>query len=379
MSSPPVPADGLSQVLSGWSGQGQLLEALAAVAGDEPIERRWTARDIRRRAHRVFFAELLPDIAQLPATQRAWADAIPAASTATREIVSTPAARVDWAATSRLGWPPRSFAVRRRARTPEELLTRCLVWALDHLDDPVAGQLAAARGARTIDAVALAAPERPDRHDLSGLRHAGRPWRTVAAIAARLITPDRNIDELAARLIAPDEALRWRLFHLAVLGELLLGLRDTGMRLTSLRPLSAATTGPVYQGLILGGPQVEIWFEAAGVWAFSSLPSPYREATAGLDGAGARSLGPDLLLVSGDRALIVECKYSASGAYVATGYEQILAYAAELQGVVAPTVEAVLVGPDGVVRDARGSITSVGPVHVVPASDVRSRIRRWAA
>lgn len=55
----------------------------------------------------------------------------------------------------------------------------------------------------------------------------------------------REIDQasllaLAERMVAPEDELRWRLFHLAVLGQLLLALRDLEARILSFGRLHGA-------------------------------------------------------------------------------------------------------------------------------------------
>src|SRR5690348_8898150 len=82
----PLPEAGLGLVLSAWSGPGQLLEALAAIPSEDPIERLWSARDVRRRANRVLFADLLPLVERLPRTLRRWHDALPAESSVDRAL-----------------------------------------------------------------------------------------------------------------------------------------------------------------------------------------------------------------------------------------------------------------------------------------------------
>ncbi len=53
-----IPEAGLDEVLRAWSGQGQLWEALGVIVDDDLVEVSWSAKDVRRRAHRVLFAEL---------------------------------------------------------------------------------------------------------------------------------------------------------------------------------------------------------------------------------------------------------------------------------------------------------------------------------
>jgi hypothetical protein len=145
----------------------------------------------------------------------------------------------------------------------------------------------------------------------------------------------------------------------------------------SVRPLAAPVTVPAYRLVLCGGQAAVVWCEAAGIWRTLPKGSPYREAARGVDDAGRRALGPDILIRTETDVLVIECKYSSDGLYVATCYEQALAYAAELVGIAAPSIEAVVVGPDCVVSHAGTTTTALGAVSIVPASDVRTLVRRW--
>ena len=389
--SPPIPSAGLAHVLSAWSGQGQLLQALAAVPGDDPFERVWTARDVRRRANRVLFAVMLPDVARLPTSVQRWHTALPAESAVIRSLAPTPHGGFEVVRTRLRGWPPDAFVVRRRERIAEEMLARTTAWALDrllevsvdaasvepHVADKVVGQLAAAKAALDTSALAGAATEAPDRTTLSAVRRAGPPWSTVAAIARHLRASDRDLETFSRRLIEPDDRLRWRLFHLGVLGEALLALVEAGFEVISLSPLSASAAGANYRAIHSQLGAIDIWFEAAGVWRAFKVRSPYVTATASLRESGSRPLGPDLLLVAGRRALVIECKYSAHGTYIAGGYEQVVAYAAELLGTIADSVTSAVVGPEGPVKGAASSSTGVGQVHVLAPDGLRGLIDSW--
>ena len=80
----------------------------------------------------------------------------------------------------------------------------------------------------------------------------------------------------ARQHLLPDDDIRWRLFHLGVLGKLLKVLRSRGASITSLRPLSgAASSGPAYL-VELDGRCWDLWFEAAAIWDYYGQPSPYQ-------------------------------------------------------------------------------------------------------
>ncbi len=78
-----------------------------------------------------------------------------------------------------------------------------------------------------------------------------------------------------------------------------------------------------------------------------------------------------------NRGLVLECKYSERGPYVASGYEQVIAYAAEMLGTIFDNVEAAVVGPTGVISTPGFATTATGRVYVVPADSVQDLVRRW--
>ena len=159
-----------------------------------------------------------------------------------------------------------------------------------------------------------------------------------------------NRGAIARRLVMPDPALRWRLFHLAVLGELLLSLQRRDARIVSRRPLSSGrswTSLPRRRSL---RRRVGLWFEAAGVWSHYRRESPYIAATSGLGGE-PRPIGADILLLRPDsRALILEVKYPY-GPHTAdrrarAGVTQAMAYAVEVHSRLALDVTTAVIVPD---------------------------------
>ena len=76
LTSAPIPEAGLAEVLSKWIGRGQLFEGLAASI-DEADERAWSAHDLRARAHRLLFEQMMPDLIGLPSRLATWLDALP--------------------------------------------------------------------------------------------------------------------------------------------------------------------------------------------------------------------------------------------------------------------------------------------------------------
>lgn len=382
---PPIPTRGLDETLRAWSGQGQLWDALAAVR-DPIAERQWSRRDVERRAHRILFQILEPTFLSWPATRRAWLDALPAVSYRRRVISPVPVAGTSWSETRRAGWPPRVFVARPRYRTADTLLVTTLRWVLDELAVLRLSAVAASTDLQLLarerlrvalclldeEPLASASAAAPTPTDLNAMRGAGLPWRTVVPVARELRgLTGAGLLELAERIVAPDPDLAWRLFHLAVLGELLHALRTSGADVTSRRPLGDSLGGPAYRVLDADDREWDLWFEAAGVWKRYGLDSPYVAAAAGVQGAG-QPIGTDLMLVRpGDRALLLECKYSWNPAVVARGgYEQLLAYATEAHEFAPGNVSAVVVGPAGVVARVGYADTLAGPVGIVPPESI---------
>ncbi len=378
---PPIPTRGLDETLRTWSGQGQLWEALAAVR-DPVAERDWTARDVERRAHRILFQIVEPMLAVWPPSRRTWLEALPAVSYRRRIIAPVPVGGTVWSETRRSGWPPRQFVARPRIRTADTLLVTTLRWVLSELagirraaiggstrEQLVARErLEIALGLLEVEPVASATGASPNPSDLMAMRSAGRPWRSVVPVAAELRgLTGTGLLELAQRVVAPDGDLAWRLFHLAVLGEVLHALRTAGARVTSRRPIGDALSGPAYEVVDADGRVWDLWFEAAGMWKRYGRASPYVAAASGVPGAG-QAIGTDLMLVRpDDRALLVECKYSWNPAVVARGgYEQVVAYATEAHEITPGNVSAVVVGPSEVVAEVGYADTLAGPIGIVP-------------
>jgi hypothetical protein len=245
------------------------------------------------------------------------------------------------------------------------------------IGDSVRRQVEVAQRVCEATALASALGIRPGRPEISALRYEGAPWNVVAPVAEELSVVEESLIELASRLLKPDDELRWRLFHLAVLGELLLSLKLGGAGLISRTPLSGGNQRPAYEVTDSGGRRWDLWFEAAGAWSYYQRASPYGQAAIGVHGAG-RALGADLMLIRLDaEALIIECKYSRNPEVVArTGYEQLLAYATEIGTRMAPKVTAAVVGPEDVVLEIGFVETLVGSVGIVPPSAVPALVAR---
>jgi hypothetical protein len=226
-----------------------------------------------------------------------------------------------------------------------------------------------------LEPLSSASPGVPVRADLIALRREGSPWGGVASVAQTLAEAENSIDYLIYQVLMPDDEIRWRLFHLAILGVLLSALREAGCQITSLRPLSPKSGGPNYEVLSPRGELYFLWFEASGVWSHVGKISPFIEATSGISHA-RRSNGADLLLLMPDRrALILECKYSWNQDVVARdGYYQAMAYGAEARSRLADNVVAAAVGPESVVSVSSFTNLSIGRVGTIPPSGLSSMV-----
>jgi hypothetical protein len=385
MSYPPIPEQGLSEVLSKWIGRGTIWDAIAAPKPSE--EQDWSASDLKSRAHRILLERLVPALGRWPRSLRHWIDLLPAAKTHGTIVQSVPFSGVSWTNTRiNYGWPATAFTGRESQRGADMSLVTVLRWTLEQLeqirgnairafpdvDRSVLEQLDACARLFKIEPLVSATSLRPRRQELQALRREGSPWGAVVDVAAELRSADASLDYLGSQLLMPDDGIRWRLFHLAILGELLTSLRTLGCTIRSLGPLTGGSTGPSYEIVDAHGRSWSLWFEASGIWANRAISAPYGEATRGI--GASRALGADLLLIRGHQAaLIIECKYSEFREVVArNGYYQATTYAAEVCSRLAKDVTSVAIGPEGVVKRASFTQTDVGMVGTAPPSAIFS-------
>jgi hypothetical protein len=388
----PIPNEGLTEVLSSWSGRGDLFEALAAIEPEDfEFARTWTRRDIERRANRVLFARLEPMLGQLPIRLDAWLDALPAESYRERILTLVPSANTIWVRTrQQFGWPPSRFAGRSRLRVADELIVTTLRWSIDsilrvrddalamepRIDEGVSHQLRVLVELRDTEPVSYAIPVTPTKIDLKSLSLEGHPWNALAPVATLLRSAERSLEELSRTVLVPDAEFRWRLFHLAVLGTVLMAFRSINLLGVSLAPLSATGGRPAYT--IQGSPDRawDIWFEAGGFWKFYGIESPYVGATRALPSSG-RPLSPDIaVLALRERALILECKFSAASSYVSTGVTKAMAYALEAKTALAEEIDAWTVVPQGTISGATSVKTAAGTIGICMPSDIAGLVKR---
>jgi hypothetical protein len=389
---PPIPESGLAEVLGTWAGRGYIWDALA-VPQDVQNERSWNRKDLLCRAHRILLERLAPNLALWPTRLSNWIDLLPAARTHARAIQPMPFSGVNWVATrSRFGWPPNAFLGRETERGADMLLVTSLRWTLEQLatvrsnavraypdvDLRIRPQLDAAFALLDNDPVLSAIGVMPGRPELMALIREGSPWGSIAAVAEEFRSIESSVTELAWRMLLPDDGIRWRLFHLGVLGVLLSSLRNVGCTIRSLRPFGSGNRGPAYRIEDSSGRTWDLWFEASEIWSYEEASSPYVEATRAIPGAG-RPIGADLLLICpGASALILECKYSADPTVVARdGYYQASTYAAEVRSCLAKMVTSVVVGPEGVILSPSFTQTVAGEIGTLPPSGLQELVKRF--
>lgn len=383
-----LPWQGVVELLRGWSGRGQLYAALAASSGQGDDQ--WSASDVEMRARRILFAEVEPILSKWPLRTSDWTNALPAETVHYRAVEPSPVGRVDWVATRLHGWPPEQFVVRHRQRQSDQLLTTIMKWCLTRLldvqrdavrllpgiDSRVARQVAAGVALLDRSPVREAPAISPTKRDLAAARASGRPWGSLADVAERLLSEDRDLEGLARKMVLPDDDLRWRLFHLGCLGTMIVALKRAGHQVDWLRPLNGVSRGPQFAVKDSRGRTWHLWFESAAMWSWYGATSPYTAVRRSLPGA-ARPLGADIALVlPGDFALVVECKYSTDVSYVGrNGYEQALAYLSEALSGLVPAAAAAVVGAEDVVARTSTASTIAGKLTVTSPAGLGELVR----
>jgi len=358
MTSPVLPRTGLDELLQGWTGDGELVNALAVSRADD---RDWTSRDIRQRGQRVALGRLSDMLIELPQSQSEWWDALPPASQGFKNVSRMPSGSVRWSETFRRHrWPPEAFVSRHRRRMTDETAVTVLTWLSERLTDyKTACQSSPSLAHRvfpSIDAMCRAVadlenptPICPDRADLYSLRSSGKPWPLVARIADVVASVDRDPEFLAYEFLYPEPELGYRLFHLNVFGEILRAIRQAGFRRTWLSPVGGTRSGPRLRCVDPVGISWDLWFEASAARRYYGLHAgPYSDATNSIEGSGG-PIGADVALVSCNHhaALLLECKWSDKPTYVARdGFHQAVSYAVDARDGLAETVWSFVVGPE---------------------------------
>ncbi len=359
-----LPRAALDELLGTWSGDGELLDAVAASDQGQS----WSRSEIRRRSNRVLLGVVEPDLRTWPATAGEWADHLPPAVTSHRVVMRAPSGSVRWHETARrFGWPPTAYVGTHRSRAIDEVSVSTLAWLVNHLETAAADIKTSAPGiygsvsaplsaARTALAQLGSAqhPVPPDRTVLRSLAASGAPWRSVAAVGSVVQRSRTDLRFLAFELIEPDPAGRGALFHLCVFGEVVRSLRSLGFEIRWNTALGSKARVPQVTATDRDGMGWDVWYEAGAAHRYYGLKSQlFGRAVKHVPGAGG-TVGADIGLIAADgRSLLLECKWSSEVTYVAReGYHQAASYALDMAHATDADTWSFVVGPEEVVPAA---------------------------
>jgi hypothetical protein len=380
-----LPTRGLKEVLTSWtlSGSVRPVDALVAALGslpDEDVERDWDPAAALDRCHRVLWGLLEPLVAGLPTDPAIWLDALPATSTVERTVTHQIVRPVDWGRTVRTnqGWPgPRGwegvrFAGRRRHRERDSVLVRVVSWTVGrllavmegatHLIDPAPETrepISALLFLRTM----LPDVDEVDDSEVRAAERAGHPWNRLTPLTLDLLRLESDPLRYSEEVIYPDDDLRWRLFHLAVYGDMVMAFIDRGWAVRATTPLVGSSRLPTHVAR-RGDLQVDLWFEGTGVWMHYGAPEhglTYQQACAAARSA-RQPLSPDCVAVRHLNeevlsATAIETKWSVDPAYVVRGgYLQSLGYGVELVRLLARPTSVFTIGPSPVVKGISSAV-----------------------
>jgi hypothetical protein len=362
-----------------------LFETLAAILPEsDEVERTWTAADLEARSHRILFERVAPGIRTWPARFSSWLDLLPSDLLRQKSERRAPDSGTSWVRTRRSGpWPPRRFLGRDRRRIADQLMVTALAWTLRRLsevrtdavrlapglDAEVDRQLDLAARLATFSLLSDAPTLRPTDHELRMLAREGYPWSAVAAVARELRRHETSPLTLAEELLIPDPEFRWRLFHLGVLGCVLVAAQSAGATVVATAPLFGSAK-PAFQLTSQAGEVWDLWFEGESAWAAYGVESTYTELTAGLAG-NRRPLSPDVLLIQpGKRAVSVECKYSYDVNYLRQGAREAMAYSVDIAGRLAMSVDSLLVVPSDAPMPIGSTTSGFGELSIRSAASV---------
>ena len=365
MSLPPLlPKRGLDEILGAFSSGGQALAALDSLID----ERDWQPGMVTARLNRLLLADLVVGpIDPWPRLTAEWLESLPATSY-TERAMGLRARAVDWRATARIGWPPESLITRPRRRENDQLLLTALRWTLETLDvavtsakrvwadvdTPVRDQLTAALALLDLLPVAEAQAVAPDATELAHIAGEGHPWNLMAPVTGALLRHQALSPADLAQQIQPND--HWRLFHLAVLGEIVCAAREAGREVRS--------TGPVAAGRACYAiDDLRLWIEGGG---YDHPDRPYRRLSKAARGSSS-PLTPDIVVLNTTTgaALLIEVKWYSDGTRaLRDGARAALAYALDAHPAVLDVVTSVAVLPDHQVIDDEKVKTAAGEVGV---------------
>ena len=343
-----LPWEGVLSLSAHWAGAGSLFDW---VHPDEfEISREWAPGLMQARMAEAVLLHIQDGLGRhLPRHAGDWLDVLGQQTKRAVNYVDAPTPHVDWQATiSNFGmYPSESYLERRPVYTHDTSFTRVLKWvavSVARAEEVVLSRF----GRRSLEpsmrqrfASALELPEvatAADEQggltdfDLDACRQSGGVWLVLARIAellSGLWAGSANAQLLALRPILPQFA--HQLFELGTLGIVSSGLHDlaTNPAWTSKAPLAAAHGGRPSLSLSADEGEWHAFFQTVPT-AYRKAASPYLSLTKELGGAPLR---PDIwieqVVESGTTELVLECKYSLSPTYVATGITQSFAYDVE--------------------------------------------------
>lgn len=378
MTSLELPRDALEELFATWSGDGDLLGAVASSDQGEG----WSPAEIRRRANRVLLGLVEAELRTWPSTPDEWSDHLPPAVSARRVPMRAPVGSVRWAETVRRhGWPPSAYVGSVRSRSIDEVSVSTLAWLVSQLEqtlvDVRAGAPVLHDEVSPIVAAARAALDRsdlqghsvtPDRTVLRSLASSGAPWRSVSEVAATVQRARADLRFLAFELIEPDPAGRGALFHLCALGQVVRALRSSGFAVRWISSLNSRSGEPQAQATGRDGQTWDLWYEAGAAHRYYRLGGQlYGSAVRHVPGAGG-SVGADIAIIQpGGRSLLLECKWSSKIEYVArSGFHQAASYALDMRQASGRETWSFVVGPSELIP--RVSVAEATDLDVVVGS-----------
>ena len=382
----PIPPGGLDHVLRSWIGRGDFIDVLSRIPLDD-VSNEWRPADVVARAKWVSFLVVEPYLLTLPTTIDEWLDSLPAMSNMSAATAAGPFGAPDWPRTLlRFGWPPSQFVVRQRDRTSDQQLVLTMCWLLRNLVDLAESAKkidpdADVKAARQLLAARLMIERlgsegiRPSPPDLLVIEREGRIWRRVAACARNVIALEQAAN-LSQALMEPRAGLRPTLFHLGVLGEVLLSISSNGGKIVSVNPLASASGRENYH-VEVNGIVWHLWMEGGAVWSRYKWNSPYKSTSSVLR-SRPKPLSPDIVLIApGQAAFVIECKYSADSDYIARrGLAQVALYLSEISNH-CPRVEGCVVPPASQLDVGRMDEYGLGSMGIMSPNTVGERVWRF--
>ena len=384
-----VPRAGLSELFRVWTGDGPLVDAVAACSGDDGVE--WTPASVRRRSRRVLLGMLEDDLLALPSTLREWTAYLPLESVSRRQVHCSPRSGTRWAETvRRFGWPPSAYETRARSRQINAEPLATLAWLARRLTACVADVRDISpdlcrRLEEHVGGLSGAIAQTPghgrecppDRSELLALAHGGFPWRVISRIAALVARAERDLEFLAYSLLEPDPDMESRLFQISTFGSLVSAIRTHGCRITWKSPLGSSTSGPHVEVKTREDATWDLWFDSGSARTYYSAPqSAYWSAVESIAGVGS-SIRPDMLFIRHPyRALVLECKWSAEPSYVGRdGYHQASSYALDTLNGLASEVWSFVVGPQEIVPIPNYALAQRDSMNVVLGSTSTEKLK----